>query len=153
MVVVLGHGAVRSRQSRSVSDPAGDRGGDHDQPPGDRDVQLHPGRRPGLRITCGLTNPTSQSVPINRIQGLKITQSLWKPLGLYRVDTTSSTWALEQRRQRLERDQRPAPGGHCGRAALAISRVLPGIDLDQVELHLPRRARWARWLDFWTSHG
>ena len=36
----------------------------------------------GLRVTRGLTNLSSQSVPINRIQGVKVGQSLlWKPLG------------------------------------------------------------------------
>ena len=41
----------------------------------------------GLRITRGLTNLTSQSVPVNRIQGVKVSQPLlWQPAGWYRVD-------------------------------------------------------------------
>src|SRR5215213_2717294 len=41
----------------------------------------------GLRVTRGLTNLTSQSVPIDRIQGVKISQPLpWRPFGWYRVD-------------------------------------------------------------------
>ena len=107
----------------------------------------------GLRITRGLTNLTSQSVPINRIQGLKITQSmLWKPLGLYRVDTDIVGYGQSNSD---DNDSSATsvllPVATAEEAALAISRVLPGIDLDQVELHpSPRRARWLRWLDFWT---
>ena len=34
---------------------------------------------------------------------------------------------------------------------LALSRALPGFDLDGIELHpVPRRARWLRWFDWWT---
>ena len=41
----------------------------------------------GLRITRGLTNLTSQSVPIDRVQGVKISQPLlWRLLGWYRMD-------------------------------------------------------------------
>ena len=107
----------------------------------------------GLRITRGLTNLTSQSVPINRIQGLKITQSLlWKPLGLYRVDTDIVGYGQSNSD---DNDSSATsvllPVATAEEAALAISRVLPGIDLDQVQLHpSPRRARWLRWLDFWT---
>ena len=91
----------------------------------------------GLRITRGLTNLTSQSVPINRIQGLKITQSLlWKPLGLYRVDTDIVGYGHSSSD---DNDSSATsvllPVATAEEAALAISRVLPGIDLDQVELH------------------
>ena len=107
----------------------------------------------GLRITRGLTNLTSQSVPINRIQGLKITQSLlWRPLGLYRVDTDILGYGQSSGD---DNDSSATsvllPVATAEEAALAISRVLPGIDLGQVELHpSPRRARWLRWFDFWT---
>ena len=41
----------------------------------------------GLRVTRGLTNLTSQSVPVNRIQGVRVVQPLlWRPLGWYRID-------------------------------------------------------------------
>ena len=45
----------------------------------------------GLRVTRGLTNLTSQSVPLARIQGVKVTQSLlWRRSGC--TDWTSTSW-------------------------------------------------------------
>ena len=41
----------------------------------------------GLRISARTGNLSSQSVPVNRIQGIRISQPLlWLPLGWYRVD-------------------------------------------------------------------
>ena len=111
-------------------------------------VQLHSGESPrGLRITRGLTNLTSQSVPINRIQGVKTSQPLlWRPLGWYRVDIDILGYA--QRRQREQRVQRPP--ACCFRSPtvdeveLALGRVLPGFDLDGDRA--PRRPDARRWL-------
>jgi putative membrane protein len=41
----------------------------------------------GLRITRGLTNLTSQTVPVRRIQSIRLSQPLfWRPMKRYRVD-------------------------------------------------------------------
>ena len=41
----------------------------------------------GLRVTRGLTNLSSQSVPVDRIQGVRLCQPvLWRPFGWWRVD-------------------------------------------------------------------
>ena len=41
----------------------------------------------GVRVTRGLFNLTSQSVPVNRIQGVRVLQPiLWRRLGWYRID-------------------------------------------------------------------
>jgi putative membrane protein len=107
----------------------------------------------GLRITRGLTNLTSQSVPINRVQGVKTSQPLlWKPLGWYRVDID----VLGQAQDDGENSESTAssvllPVASLDEVELALGRVLPGFDLDGIELHpSPRRARWLRWFDFWT---
>ena len=68
----------------------------------------------GLRITRGLTNLTSQSVPINRIQGVKVSQPmLWR---LFRLVSDGRRYSRlrpgRQRRQRVERLQRAASGRH-----------------------------------------
>ena len=76
----------------------------------------------GLRITRGLTNLTSQSVPINRIQGVKVSQPLlWKPLGWYRVDVDVVGYGAVRRRG--QRDQ-------------ATSVLLPVATRDEVDLAL-----------------
>lgn len=106
----------------------------------------------GLRITRGLTNLTSQSVPVNRIQGVRLSQpALWKPFGWYRIDVDVLGYASGDG----ENNESGAtsvllPVASESEVALALSRVLPGVDLD-IELHpSPRRARWVSWFDFWT---
>jgi putative membrane protein len=107
----------------------------------------------GLRITRGLTNLTSQSVPVDRIQGVKITQPLlWRQPGWYRVDVD----ILGYGQSSGENNEGNAtsvllPVATRDELRLALSRVLPGHDLEQIELHRPpRRSRWVRWFDFWT---
>jgi putative membrane protein len=107
----------------------------------------------GLRITRGLTNLTSQSVPINRIQGVKTSQSLlWKPLGWYRVDVDILGYAHQGGDDNESNASSVLlPVATLDEVELAIGRALPGFDLDAIELHpSPRRARWLRWFDFWT---
>ncbi len=107
----------------------------------------------GLRVTRGLTNLTSQSVPIDRIQGVRVGQPLtWKPLGWYRVDVDIVGYAHSD----SENNESTAssvllPVADADQVELAVGRVLPGFDLDGIELNpVPSRARWIRWFDFWT---
>jgi putative membrane protein len=107
----------------------------------------------GLRITRGLTNLTSQSVPINRIQGVKVSQPLlWRLLGWYRMDVDILGYAHgDSENNESNASSVLLPVATLDEVELAIGRVLPGFDLDAIELHpSPRRARWVRWFDFWT---
>jgi putative membrane protein len=107
----------------------------------------------GLRVTRGLTNLTSQSVPINRIQGVKTSQPLlWRPLGWYRVDIDILGYAQgDSENNESNATTVLLPAATLDEVELAIGRVLPGFDLDAIELHpSPKRARWVRWFDFWT---
>ena len=107
----------------------------------------------GLRITRGLTNLTSQSVPINRIQGVKTSQPLlWKLQGWYRVDVDIFGYAQgDGDDNESNASSVLLPVATLDEVELAIGRVLPGFDLDDIELHpSPKRARWVRWFDFWT---
>jgi putative membrane protein len=107
----------------------------------------------GLRITRGLTNLTSQSVPINRIQGVKTSQSLlWRPLGWYRVDVDILGYAHQGGDDNESNASSVLlPVATLNEVELAIGRALPGFDLAAIELHpSPKRARWLRWFDFWT---
>ncbi|HZL75275.1 MAG TPA: PH domain-containing protein, partial [Propionibacteriaceae bacterium] len=107
----------------------------------------------GLRITRGLTNLTSQSVPINRIQGVKTSQPLlWKLQGWYRVDVDILGYAQgDSEDNESNASSVLLPVATLDEVELAIGRVLPGFDLDDIELHpSPSRARWVRWFDFWT---
>jgi putative membrane protein len=107
----------------------------------------------GLRVTRGLTNLTSQSVPIDRIQGVKVGQSLlWKPLGWYRMDVDILGYGNEDSdNNESNASSVLLPVATLDEVELALGRVLPGFDLDAIELHhSPKRARWLRWFDFWT---
>ena len=107
----------------------------------------------GLRITRGLTNLTSQSVPINRIQGVKTSQPLlWRPMGWYRADIDILGYAQgDSENNESTSTSVLLPVASLDEVELALGRVLPGFDLDGVELHTsPNRARWLRWFDFWT---
>ena len=107
----------------------------------------------GLRITRGLTNLTSQSVPINRIQGVKTSQPLlWRPMGWYRVDIDILGYSHgDSENNESTSTSVLLPVASLDEVELALGRALPGFDLDGVELHAsPNRARWLRWFDFWT---
>jgi putative membrane protein len=107
----------------------------------------------GLRVTRGLTNLTSQSVPIDRIQGVKTSQSLlWKPLGWYRVDVDILGYAHDDSdNNESNASSVLLPVADLDEVELAVGRALPGFDLAAIELHpSPKRARWLRWFDFWT---
>lgn len=107
----------------------------------------------GVRITRGLTNLTSQSVPVNRIQGVRVLQPiLWRRLGWYRIDVNVLGYGGGDSND----NDRSAtsvllPVAGAEDVALALSRILPGLDLSGVQLHSsPRQARWLRPYDFWT---
>ena len=109
--------------------------------------------RRGLRITRGLTNLTSQSVPINRIQGVKISQPLlWKLPGWYRVDVDVLGYAhSDSEDNETQATNVLLPVATRSEVEIGLGRTLPGFDLDGIELHpVPKRARWVRWFDWWT---
>lgn len=107
----------------------------------------------GVRVTRGLLNLTSQSVPVNRIQGVRVLQPiLWRPLGWFRVDVNVLGYGS---RDGSDNDTNATsvllPVADARDLDVTLSRVLPGLDLTGVELHpSPRRARWVRPFDFWT---
>jgi putative membrane protein len=102
----------------------------------------------GLRVTRGLTSLTSQSVPVDRIQGVRVSQSiLWRPAGWFRVDVDIFGYGTSSD----ENNENGAtsvllPVATLEEVRLALREVLPGVDLDAVTLHpSPRRARWLHW--------
>ncbi|SDD53178.1 PH domain-containing protein [Auraticoccus monumenti] len=111
----------------------------------------------GLRISRGLTNLTSQSVPVDRIQGISISQSVtWRPAGLYRVriDVLGQTRSTDEGGQQNS-DSLLFPVATLEQVRTGLRAILPDVDLDAVELHpSPRSARWLRWWNWWTlRHG
>lgn len=104
----------------------------------------------GLRVARGLTNLTSQSVPLDRVQGVRITQSLlWRPFGWYRVDVDVLGYLSgHEENNRGDATTVLLPVADQNEMVGALRRVLPGVDLDAIDLRRPpRRARLLRWFD------
>lgn len=108
----------------------------------------------GLRISRGLTNLTTQSLPIDRIQGVRITQSLlWRPAGWYRVDVDVLGYGRSSERSESNTDVSSIllPVATWDQVQTAMARILPETDLDDPPLrHAPKRARIIRPFDGWT---
>jgi putative membrane protein len=102
----------------------------------------------GLRVTRGLTNLTSQSVPIDRIQGLKISQPLlWRSCGWYRVDVDIVGYgAATGENSQSDATSVLLPVATADEVSRALDQVLPGVNLGLIELQRsPARARWLHW--------
>ncbi|HET9872041.1 MAG TPA: PH domain-containing protein [Propionibacteriaceae bacterium] len=106
----------------------------------------------GLRVTRGLTNLTSQSVPVDRIQGVKISQPLlWRWVDWYRVDVDILGYGASAG-ENNESDATSVllPVASTDQVRLALAEVLPDVDLDTIALQRsPGRARWLHWF---TAH-
>jgi putative membrane protein len=108
----------------------------------------------GLRITRGLANLTSQSLPVDRIQGIRVSQSLlWKPFGWYRIDVDVLGFGRGNDNDGNNSDVSSIllPVATAEQTAAALARVLPGVGLGAVPLRRsPGRCRWLRPFDGWT---
>jgi putative membrane protein len=107
----------------------------------------------GLRVTRGLTNLSSQSVPVDRIQGVRLCQPvLWKPFGWWRVDVDIVGYGSGDREDNSGGATSVLlPVASQAQVRVALSRVLPGFGVESIELQgVPRRARTFRWFDWWT---
>ncbi|NLT30309.1 MAG: PH domain-containing protein [Propionibacterium sp.] len=106
-----------------------------------------PDRSDSVKVSRGLTALSSQSVPLDRIQGIRLRQSLlWRFWDLWQVDID----VLGQQ-QPGEGDQKadigsmllpPAPPEEVH---AALTAVWPEVDIRTVPMHgVPERARWLR---------
>ena len=107
----------------------------------------------GLRVTRGLTNLTSQSVPVDRIQGVRLCQPvLWRPFGWWRIDVDIVGYSRGDGENNAgDATSVLLPVATPQQARVALSRVLPGFRVEEIPTHgVPNRARWFRWFDWWT---
>lgn len=107
----------------------------------------------GLRISRGLTNLTTQSLPIDRIQGVRIDQSLlWRPAGWWRVDVDVLGYGSSSERGESNTDVSSIllPVATWDQVQTTLARILPETDLNDPPLRpAPKRARIIRPLDGW----
>lgn len=95
-----------------------------------------------VRISRGLTDTVSQTVPTDRVQGFSICQSVFaKPFGLWQVHFEVFGYSGEKDDQGGSTVLLPA--GSWSQVLTVLDTVWPGFDPAQVpQQPLPRRARW-----------
>jgi putative membrane protein len=99
----------------------------------------------GLRLRHGLLEHRSQTVPPGRVQSIRIVQPLlWRRKGWVKVQVNVAGYAGQ-----TGGDEKNSgdllPVAPRATALGVIARVLPGVDVDAVELvPAPRAARWLR---------
>jgi putative membrane protein len=105
----------------------------------------------GLRITRGLLDLTSQTVPIERIQAVSIVQPvLWRPLGWVRVQVDVAGYGAGDSAKAILTTTL-LPVGKRPVAEVVVARVLPGASIRSIPLSpAPRRSRWLRPIGWWT---
>lgn len=102
-------------------------------------------RAAGLRISRGLTDLTSQSLPARRIQFVRLTQSLlWRPLGWYRVEIDVIGFGLRnQESARSDISSVLVPVADLDQVRTVLALLWPEADFTRIPLEqAPRRARW-----------
>ena len=113
--------------------------------------------RAGLRISRGLTSLTSQSVPANRIQSIRLAQPiLWRLIGRYRLDIE----VLGYGHQTSDEDQSGTstillPIGTRAMVDTALHAVWPGLRLDRIQFRqTPERSKVLDPLAYgWLGYG
>ena len=101
----------------------------------------------GLRTKRGLFDVQRQTVPPGRVQGLLITEPLiWRLIGWARVDLDIAGVAGSKSDGDDEHEgAQLLPVGERGEVAEVLRRVLPGTDLQLIQMHrAPERAKWLR---------
>jgi len=111
----------------------------------------------GLRITRGLTNLTSQTVPVRRIQSIRLSQPLfWRPLRRYRVDLEVLGLGEATRNESTSKvSTMLLPIGTKKQVDAALAAVWPGLALDAIRyVRSPRIAVVLDPLSYsWNSFG
>lgn len=111
----------------------------------------------GLRITRGLTNLTSQTVPVYRIQSIRLSQPLfWRPLRRYRVDLeVLGLGEATTRESSSNVSTLLLPIGSKAQVDAALDAVWPGLSLGAIRFAgSPRRARLLDPLAYsWNAYG
>ena len=105
----------------------------------------------GLRITRGLFNLTSQTVPIQRIQAVSIVEPvLWRPMGWARVQVDVAGYGAGDGAHAVLTTTL-LPVGRRQVAEEVVAQALPGVNVRSIPLEpAPRRARWVRPIGWWT---
>ncbi len=109
----------------------------------------------GLRIARGLTTLTSQTVPVQRVQAIQLSQPLlWRLVHRYRVDLTVLGAIEIESAGDVSPDTVLLPIGSPAQVQTALDALWPGLRLsDLTYVRTPERARWLDPLAFaWNGY-
>lgn len=100
--------------------------------------------RRGLRVDRGLFNRISQSVPIDRVQGVVVEQPLlWRLFGWYRMRVDTAGYTRGEDAGDEDATSTLLPVGDLGTVRRVFELVLPGTDPIGVQTYVaPRRSAW-----------
>jgi putative membrane protein len=106
----------------------------------------------GLRLRHGLLETRSQTVPPGRVQAVHIVQPLlWRIFGWVRVEANVAGYAGHRADEGQHHNSVLLPVASRQQALVVLSRALPGVDVDAIDLHrAPGRAKWHSPLRWWT---
>lgn len=111
----------------------------------------------GLKITRGLTTLASQTVPVKRIQAIRVSQPLlWRLVGRYRIDiVVLGLGELTGDGESSGGSNILLPIGDAAQVRTALHAIWPRVDVASVPLvGSPPRARWlAPFAHPWLGHG
>jgi len=106
----------------------------------------------GLRLRHGLLETRAQTVPPGRVQAVRLVQPLlWRIPQWVRVEANIAGYAGRRADEGHQHNSTLLPVGSRAQADAVIARVLPGVDIADVELRrVPGRAKWRSPLRWWT---
>lgn len=99
----------------------------------------------GLRITRGLTSLSSETLPVQRVQAIRLHEPvLWRLIGRTRVDLSFlGMGKATTNEDGVGASSIMVPIGRPDAVRAALNAVWPGLHLDAIPLtRSPRRARW-----------
>ena len=98
----------------------------------------------GLHVERGLFNHISQTVPLDRVQGVVVEQPLlWRPFGWYRVRVDTAGYTRGGDVDGDDATSTLLPVGDFGVVRTVFASVLPGVDPSTVPLRVaPARSAW-----------
>lgn len=98
----------------------------------------------GLRIERGLLSRTSQTIPVDRVQGIAIEEPfVWRHLGWQRLEVDVAGYASHGEDDGVNANSTLLPIADPPLAAYVIAQLMPGVDPDAIPLtHAPKRSWW-----------
>lgn len=98
----------------------------------------------GLRIERGLLSRTSQTIPVDRVQGIAIEEPfVWRRLGWQRLEVDVAGYASHGEDNGVNANSTLLPIADPPLAAHVIAELMPGVDPQVVSLtRVPQRSWW-----------